>query len=353
MLLYLTADHIGTETGGGLVTAHELRALQELGETQTLSRKELSGPDEALFPEPWKWDYLAVHKFGNQIKLCQGYAGCFPESVRKLKANGAKVVWTVAAHDRFISRREHETFGIPFSQLYPHLCEEEQWQKYITGYRLADVIVCPSTVAANTVRAYGPEFANKRIEVIAHGCDIPEKSKPLPKQFTVGYLGSCTAPDKGVVYLLQAWKQLGYRDAVLMLGGRDSDSPQMRQLIQQQGGGNIILTGWVKNVSDFYNQLSVYIQPSMTEGFGIEVLEAMAHGRPILCSTGAGASEVGWGCGFSHNAGSVDKLANQIHWFKNTPDQMRGYGQQAVILAQNYTWDKIRKQYQDLWRTLL
>jgi len=41
------------------------------------------------------------------------------------------------------------------------------------------------------------------------------------------------------------------------------------------------ILGFVENLVDFYKQISVYIQPSITEGFGITPLEAMAYGRPV------------------------------------------------------------------------
>lgn len=367
MKLYLTADDIGAPTGGGIVTKHELLALDDFaGEDQVriLSRRDLGQQ-----ADPWGWDEESYRRIATShlgfacYKLAHVYSGSFSWTVRTLRANGCKVVYTIAAHDREISRREHEQLGLGFP--YPHLTDPGLWERYIGGYRDADVIVCPGKAPATTVQCYGPNFANKRIEIIPHGCDLPVSVAPPPTRFTVGYLGA-VGPDKGLRYLLEAWKLLNYKDATLLLGGRESRSVFTVELIKRTwgldtllvdeewncwpGGNAVRCTGWVENVSDFYNQCSVYVQPSATEGFGIEVLEAMAHGRPALCSDAAGAADVvPEGCVFK--ARDAMALAEKIDEMRRSPD-LGPFGLICRQLASHFTWPKIRQRYIDLWRML-
>lgn len=365
MNLYLTADWVGEQSGGGLVTSQELLALQELGETQTISRKEMVEaahklPEGTVLPEdPWTFDALSRFMFGNKIKLAHVYAGCFTESVKKLKQYGAKVTYTAAAHNINISKGEYEKLGIPFN--YPHLTEKRLWDHYVGGYLAADVVICPSRHSAEVMKSYGCQ----NVKIVPHGVNLPEKVSPLPKEFRVGYLGSY-GPDKGIIYLLQAWKRLAYKDATLILAGRDSTSPYVEGLVKQYGGGNIHLAGWMENVSDFYNYINLYVQPSMTEGFGCEVLEAMAHGRPVICSTGAGACDVipsVW----NFRAGDINALTGQISFYRRKYEQgyLEGLSGHANITwddwikkfwldkASDYTWDKIRSQYIQIWKELM
>lgn len=366
MNLYLTADQVGIPTGGGIVTKHESGALAELGPCEVWDQNRLVKVDklavdapspEALKAElqqPWLWDHAAstlLSESGLKPRLTHIYAGCWPHTVKRLKDCGSRVAVTVAAHDRHVSRREHEALSIPFN--YPHLVHDGLWRRYIEGYRLADVIVCPSEVAACTVRAYGPDFEKKDIRVIHHGCEIPARVKPLPRQFTVGYLGSFGA-DKGVRYLLEAWKKLNYRDAILMLGGKDSTSEFGQSLVRAFGGGNIACRGWLANVSDFYNAVSLYVQPSATEGFGIEVVEAMAYGRPVLCSTGAGAVDCvpnGWHV----KACNVDGLANMIELARDAIEAADANTNSRLWTSKagQYTWGRVRGRYQELWKEMI
>ncbi len=354
-LLYITADTIGASSGGGLVTHHESDALRSMGPCEVWDRSVLQNKND-----PWGWDDYASEEYvrrwydGFRPKLAHFYSGTWGSTVKCLQHRDCKVSITIAAHDRFVSRREHESLGFGFP--YPHLVERELWQRYIEGYRLADVIICPSSIAAETVRAYGPEFEEKDIRIIPHGTDLPETVAPLPKHFVCGYLGSFGA-DKGVRYLLEAWKKLNYTDATLILAGRDSTSSWARHLIDCFGGGNIQLRGWVDNPSDFYNSLSLYVQPSATEGFGIEVTEAMAHDRPVICSLGAGAADVVPMLGGLVSACSSDSIAQQIDAVRNEETWVKeaGAGTQSSLwrrAAENCTWDKVRALYVQTWSEL-
>ena len=363
MNLYITADQAGTQTGGGIVTYHELEAMRSIGETQLMDRSVLAllvsqtridgrGEDQKFqLQEPWIWDHCArcevqrralpYNYYGN-LKLAHVYAGTFTETVSELQDMGVKVTYTAAAHDIDVSRREHEALGIPYN--YPHLTDPRLWQRYVGGYRSALVVVCPSYHSADCMRSYGCQ----NIVVIPHGVTLPERISPLPKRFTVGYLGAY-GPDKGVRYLLRAWKQLDLADATLVLAGRDSVSPFIRDLVSREGGGNVELRGWIGNVSEFYSSLSLYVQPSCTEGFGIEVLEAMVHGRLVLCSTGAGAADT-VSPAFRFLPGQPRQLAGAIRAARDT--DLTREGVVCRGLAENYTWDKICARYVALWRSL-
>lgn len=352
--LYLTADRIATETGGGIVTLNESEALESMGPCHIISRAEIGTEvynRGVSISEPWGYDGIAESLVPVGVTLCHAYAGTFGKTIRRLKDMGAKVCYTIAAHDRVVSREEHERLGLLFP--YPHLTDEALWRRYIEGYRLADVIVCPGTVPAATVRAYGPEFAAKRIKIIPHGCELPETVAPLPQTFVLGYCGAISA-DKGIVYLLQAWKKLAYKDAMLVIGGTGSMSPFMYQLVEHFGGGNIHLAGWQTDMSRFYNGLSCYVQPSATEGFGIEVLEAMAHGRIAFCSEGAGAADI-VRPERRFVARDVDSLASLIDYVRREA-KSDGYlaheGAMDRIRASAFTWDKIRERYCELWRSM-
>ena len=304
--------------------------------------------------EPWTWDMdaskrLLLDRGGlDTFRLAHFYAGTFSDTVANVKRKGTKVAYTAAAHDIEKSRAEHHKLGIPFS--YPHLDKPDLWKRYIAGYLAADVVICPSQHSAEVMRSYGC----KRVEVIPHGVDIPEKlPDELPARthkFVVGYLGAI-GPDKGLVYLIQAWEKLAWQDATLIFAGQGSDSPFMRQLLAHFGHrGNYQLLGWVEDIAYFYNSLDLYVQPSVTEGFGIEILEAMSHGRPVLCSTGAGGADVvpeTW----RFPAGDSDALASKIDQFRKADLELMG----AVArgLSREYTWPSIRQRYQEVWRSLL
>ncbi len=357
MLMYVTADKVGGWEGGSTVTYHESEALKTLGPCEVWGREELQlGMASPLVDDPWHWDENFTRRryhLPNELRpqLSHFYAGTFSNAVNYLKSVGSKITYTAAAHSIEISKREHEKLGVPYN--YPHLTDPELWKRYVQGYLDADVVICPSSHSANCMKEYGC----KNVVVIPHGVVLPDEPiKPLPKQFTVGYLGTCGAPDKGLRYLLAAWKKLNYPDAILLLAGHDSTSPFVQNLVREYGGGCIGLLGFQRFVGDFYNRLSVYVQPSASEGFGIEILEAMAFGRPVICSIGAGAADVVPLFGLSQfkvGACDTDNLASAIDYWKNKHDELSEVGETNRKEAEKYTWDIVRQRYIDLWKGLL
>lgn len=337
-LLYVTADAIGTETGGGKVTRCESQAMASIEDTEIWQL-----PDE---PRPWGADSVASSRLEARPdfkpRRAHFYAGTFTRTIEILKARGTIVSYTAAAHDIAVSRREHERLGISFD--YPHLTDPDQWARYVRGYLLADVVICPSTYSGGIMRGYGCE----QIVITPHGCDPPAQIAPLPKRFVVGYLGQ-PGPDKGLIYLLRAWARWGAHrpDALLMIAGRGTLGilPWIREI----GGGSFHVLGEVKRPSDLYDACTVYVQPSASEGFGCEVLEARAHGRPVICSRGAGArahaNVIVPACDDEQIANAIDQL-HEV--WQVDPERLVKLAD-SVPIAGCYSWGAMRVRYSGMF----
>lgn len=359
--LYITADKVGAESGGGYVTENEQQALKDFTDSFPKgSCYTITLTDEERAKNPFEQDEILRSKvedcnvhhlpFHDLPGIAHCYAGCLTETIRYLKERGWKVCYTCAAHDKDTSKEEHAKWQIPFD--YPHLIDPVQWHNYSEGYRLADVLVVPSSYSKRTLINYGCD--EDRICIIPHGIHPPKEVKPLPKMFTVGYLGAVGA-DKGLPYLLEAWGKLAYQDALLVIAGKYVVSSWVNALVTHFcPKANVKLMGWVDHVSDFYNQISLYVQPSVTEGFGIEVLEAFSYERDVLCSVGAGASDhVGLYNQFTPK--DVEGLCKLIDRCKSSgPVLVTGfYGNPWINSNSFLLWENIRKRYIELWEGLV
>jgi glycosyltransferase involved in cell wall biosynthesis len=338
--LYITSDVIGSPTGGGQVTGNELTALCSAGDNDKV---DIINPP--MNGNPFETDEIALKNYkesGKKYKLAHFYAGTFSKTIAALKKDGTKVTYTCAAHDVAESKRGFEELGMSFD--FPHLVNPELFNKYVQGYRDADLVISPSKHSQKVLEGQGC----KNIAIIPHGHNLPTVVKPLPEKFTVGYLGAI-GTDKGLIFLINAWNRLGY-DNQLVLAGKDSEA--LLPWIRNYGGGNVYLAGYMKSASDLYNRCSVYIQPSITEGFGLEVLEAMSHGRPVICSDGAGAADcvVDGLTGKIFPRRDIDALMRAIEYYKNNPDKVKEHGEAGKEKAKKYTWDIIRSRYCQLWR---
>ncbi len=337
-VLFVTWDQIGSQTGGGVVTYNELEFLKELGNVTVFNPQISSNPFEA--------DDYALNEYlksNKKYKLAHFYSNTYSNLIRQLKKDGTKITYTAAAHDIEKSKEEHLKNGIDFN--LPHLTDCNLFKKYIDGYLHSDIVICPSKHSSDIMLNYGC----KNIKIIPHGITSPEKSK-IPK-FSVGYLGS-VAPDKGVSYLLEAWSILNYSDTLLTIAGKNSI-----ELIEKvrTNKGSIFLAGFIPEISDFYNQCTVYVQPSVTEGFGIEVIEAMSYRKAVICSSGAGASD----CIINGINGTIvpsknpEAIANAIDYYKQNQNKMLEHGMIAGINSKTYLWENIKKLYHGVWNELL
>jgi glycosyltransferase involved in cell wall biosynthesis len=254
----------------------------------------------------------------------------------------------VPAHDRKLTVEEFGRLGLEYPFL--HISDDKLWQIYSEGYRLADVVLTQSHRSARLLREYGCQ----NVEVVPGGIIWPTNIKPITaEKFTVGYLGAI-GPDKGLLYLIQAWGITNYPDATLVFAG--SGSEMLEPFIRRNSNvGKFTLLGRIPDVSDFYNSISVYVQPSVTEGFALEIPEAMAHGRPVIAADGAGAADLieNGVNGFVVPIRNPNAIAEKIDFFKKNPSELVAMGLKAQETAKEYTWERAREKYRRIYQGLL
>lgn len=351
--LYISND-LGTNSSGNLVSKHELEALKSLGNVTQLGYHDINPLIFGLPDNPFLMDYLTLNKVSQldltNIDLVHFYGGPFTQTIRYLKAKGIRKSLTLDAHDRTESIKEFGNLGYEYP--FKHVSDDRLWAIYNGSCYDADNIIVPSTLSKKFLIS---EYVDERkIKLIPHGVDIPKNwnMTNIPKLFNVGYLGQCGA-DKGVRYLIEGWSLLDYKDSTLIFGGISSKSigPFINKYATT---GKFNLLGYIIDISDFYNNVSIYVQPSVTEGWGIEVIEAMSYGRPVIVSRGAGAVDaVEDGVnGFVVEKRDVKGIADKIDWFKNNPKEIERMGKIARETSLNYDWSIIEQKYADLFRKL-
>ena len=81
------------------------------------------------------------------------------------------------------------------------------------------------------------------------------------------------------------------------------------------------------------------IQPSVYEGFGLPVLEAMACGCPVVASDIPPLREVTAGTALLFPAGDVAALASALHDFVRSPHMRQSLSEQGLSRARDFSWD--------------
>ena len=336
--IYVTFDKLDPNSGAGLVCLHEINALKKvINNLVVIERKDILGADMYDF-NPFLYDYFAslVVPSDNVDIL---HLSCSPANAILRAVRAHHYVVNIVAHDLQVSIDEHELYHGKGSYPFKHNTNEYLHSLLLKHTDNADMILTPSSSSAKWINS---NLSNHNVTIIPHGTEIPEKVEPLPSQLSFGYMGAF-GPDKGLIYLFDAWNRRESLDDILVFAGSCCNAIQ--------GTGTIKMLGWVNNISEFYNQISVYIQPSVTEGFGIEIIEAMAYGRPVIVSSGTGGADaVQDGInGFVVPPRDSDAIRSKIKWFNDNPQMIVEMGNKARETAQQYSWDKIENRYVEFY----
>jgi glycosyltransferase involved in cell wall biosynthesis len=191
---------------------------------------------------------------------------------------------------------------------------EPEWfrERQVAEYEAADIILTPSEYTARTFPAGLREkcvIAPLLGRATAKGAIRIERNTP----FTVGVLGGQPLR-KGYLYLLEAWKRLALPNARLMIRSSSDFSafPRIAELVKELP--NVQILDYIPNIAEFYQQCDLFVLPSVDDGFGMALYEAMANGVPSISTHNCGASEllVNGRDGLVIDARNVDQLAESI-----------------------------------------
>jgi glycosyltransferase involved in cell wall biosynthesis len=97
---------------------------------------------------------------------------------------------------------------------------------------------------------------------------------------------------KGFIYLLEAWAEMNLPNAKLLLKTSKLDLlkiPKIWSLID--GNDSIEIIGYLDDMEDFYERCDLFVLPSIDEGFGMVVFEALACSIPLIITKNVGAGD--------------------------------------------------------------
>ncbi len=238
----------------------------------------------ALYETWHRFRRPAVSRWTGPIDVVHATGGVVPPR------SGAALVVTI--HDlAFLHRPEQFTKrGVSFMSRALELAQRE-----------ADLIIVPSETTAQDCLSAGIEL--RRLRVIPWGCRpaiIPEPDKAsvrsaysLPDDFLL-WVGTAE-PRKNLPALLEAHERAQADIPLVLVGpqGWGSDAA----LGNPGGTDRVRHLGVVPEsvLSVLYELATAFVYPSLMEGFGMPVLEAMAQGTPVITSRGSATEEVAGG----------------------------------------------------------
>lgn len=161
------------------------------------------------------------------------------------------------------------------------------------------------------------------------------------------YYPAATWPHKNHLTLLKALKILAERhgfDGELLLTGIAMQSQEaIASDIQRLGLGNRVkLLGYLpaNELPLLYNLARLLVFPSLFEGFGIPLVEAMACGCPIICAESSSLPEVAGDAGVLFNPRDPEELAGKIWQLWHNDAGLQAMAERGIQRAKLFTWEE-------------
>ena len=213
-------------------------------------------------------------------------------------------------------------------------------------YAMADAVICASSFTKHSLVVAGSKVP---AHVVGYGVDLDLFSArtvaPTAKPLTVGFVGALSQR-KGARYLLGALATLPKGAAKLIIYTRAAVD---RDLIRGFESVDVEVRGGLSDaeLAADMKRCDLVVLPSIAEGFGLVILEAMACGVPVLCTTSTGGADF-----IRHREnglliapGSAEAIEQELVWSLTHRSELFQIGQAARVEAEKHTWAAYRRNF--------
>ena len=254
----------------------------------------------------------------------------------------------------------HDLTPIVFPEHFPAgLKGKLKWQIQKNNLKRVNAIITDSLASKNDIhRLTGISDAKVSVAYLAASDEFKiisnakeefkllQKKYNLPDKFVL-YVGDVTW-NKNLPRLLRAVKQL---KLPLVLVGKaiaqkefDKSNAWKKDLVEiqslTQGDGAISVVGFIPNneLVTLYNLATVFVWPSVYEGFGLPIVEAMQSGCPVIVSREGCMPEVAGDAGYYFNGYETDSLVDAIDKVYHSKELQKELAQKGISQAKKFSW---------------
>lgn len=206
----------------------------------------------------------------------------------------------------------------------------------------ADLIICVSEFTASQVVDLLNVDAS-RLRVIPHGTHPPPALSGVEREPVILHVGAVQLR-KNLSRLVEAFEQAAPAPWRLVLAGADGfGAAAIHQRIARSSARDRIQSlGWVpdQQLALLYAQASIFAFPSLDEGFGIPVLEAMGHGLPVLSSNRSALPEACGDAALLVDPLSTDDIAHALQRLIRNSELREDLIRRGRQHASTFTWHR-------------
>jgi len=167
-------------------------------------------------------------------------------------------------------------------------------------------------------------------------------------------------PRKNLARLIEAFgvviREHGFTGQLVLVGKAHMRAGDARVAAHEAGvESRVVFTGFVSHddLTLLYNRASVFVYPSLYEGFGLPPLEAMACGCPVLASNATAMPEVLGDAALLVNPLSVEEMAQGMMAVLEQPELAAGLREKGLRRAASYSWEATAARTREVYAQVL
>src|ERR1035438_6306626 len=196
-----------------------------------------------------------------------------------------------------------------------------------------------------------------RVHVVHHGtrqfADRP--GAPPPREKVILNVGAIQKR-KNIARLVEAFETLEPPWQLVLAGSRGYGAEEiLARIASSPARDRIRVTGYVspEELGGWYARAAVFAFPSLDEGFGMPLLEAMAAGVPVIASNRSALPEVAGDAALLVDPEDSEALGQALGELSVNGDLCRELARRGIARALTFTWEKAVRETWDVYRTLL
>ena len=308
-------------------------------------------PNNQKYVESLNEGIISLPDWKNRIHIISGYSSHFNKDLIKLFIKN-NVKWAHWGERSGINLVKMIHFNyIMFDILYPLFI-------WVRGYKKYAKLINRNALGAFAIGgAAKKDFINwgvneHKIEILPYSINALSKPNESPSWFNADnekyfiYLGTLNK-GKGIGILLKAFEKLNFRNRrnkwKLILAGKDESCGFYNKLSERYKiSDKVIFTGPIKvgEINKHIYYADVFVLPTLFDGWGVVINEAISIGKPVISTNQAGASMhliKNGKNGFIVNAKDDLTFKNAMQSFIDNPDLISAYGENSFKIFQEYS----------------